>query len=279
MRQHITSLLPAMNLDVRTVIDLGPGDRNSLVSKTIPLVKACRAKKYVGVDMAEIYARDAASFIGKTCKVKSHASVSNFLEESLHVKESKALLFMGGSTISNIPVGSDVKEVVLYLSAQLAKFRTSVDDKSYMLIGFDCNQHEGSLNEAYQTDLHARLAENVFWYIARDTDISFNPNCFEYQGKWIAKEHRYAHNAFVKKSCVVRLGEEEIQLRRGDVLHLDNSYKFPVEMFARAAQNADWQVMHTWTKTGRAHYMLLSAQPLPVGKIESDKFILSDQID
>lgn len=262
--------ISGLDINVDSVVDLGPGDRNALLAKTAPLIDKLDSKKYIAIDMATSYARDAAEFVSQHCGIKGQANVSNFLEECLNIKEEKALLFMGGSTISNIPVDIDVKDATLHLSAQLAKFRSCVDDQSYMLIGFDSNQDQSSLDASYQTDVHARLIEDIMWRMARDTDAEFNPECFQYQGKWMPKEHRYAHNVFVKKACVIRSGENETFLDRGQVLHLDNSYKFPAEMLAKAALNADWEVVQAWTSTGRAQYTLLKAgRLLEAGKVRS----------
>lgn len=258
--KEIIPYISNINLDVETFIDLGPGDYESLLSKTQPLVNASKANRYIAIDMAEIYAQDAARFVATNCAVKSQAVVSDFLQASINIKQEKALLFMGGSTISNIPVGIEVKDATLYLSAQLAKYRSCVDNKSYMLIGFDSNQDEETLDAAYQNHVHSSLVENALFHIHRDTNISFDPSNFKYKGIWIVSEHRYAHCVKVLDSASVNSGFEKISLKKGQILHVDNSYKFPVSILKKAATNAGWNVMNSWTQTGRVNYVLLSSK-------------------
>ena len=52
---------------------------------------------------------------------------------------------------------------------------------------------------------------------------------------------------------------KEINFDKGHILLLENSYKYPVSMFSKAAESAGWIVQHTWSLTGRAQYTLLKA--------------------
>lgn len=254
----ITDLVKS-NVQVSSVIDLGPGDVHALESKTLPLVKALKASQYIAVDMCKLYATESAYFMAASAAITSQSYMGNFLEDALEFNEVNTLMFMGGSTISNIPVDIHTKDATLYLSAQLAKLRTSVDASSYLLIGFDANQDQESLNAAYQNKTHGRLVEDILWRLARDTRLDIQATDFRYHGEWMPDEHRYAHCVKVENDCAFSIQGKTVSLEQGQILHMDNSYKFPVELLTKAAENANWHVQNIWTRTQKAHYILLQA--------------------
>src|SRR5690606_12175062 len=255
--QQVIPSIKDLGLACNAFIDLGPGDKDALKKKTIPLIKNVDARNYYSVDLCSQYAKDAAQTVSDLYQIHTHAAVFNFLEDQLHIDSENSLLFMGGSTISNIPLDIHTKDATLFLSSTLAKLTSSTARKRYLLIGFDANQDKESLSKSYNNAIHARMVEDVIWRIRRDTQFDINPHDFEYFGEWLPKENRYAHFLKVKRDCTITGPYSTIRLLKGQRLHVDNSFKFPLKTIEQAAWNAGWHTKQIWTLTGRVHYILL----------------------
>jgi uncharacterized SAM-dependent methyltransferase len=257
--KKVIARLGSFNTHIRTFIDLGPGNTAALLAKTLPLIQNLHAKNYIAIDLSENYAHNAKNYVGLNGAVKAEAVIANFFTHNLPFKKKNAFLFMGGSTITNIPVDIRTKDPIFHLSMQLSKFRKSVDNNSYLLLGFDANQNAESLYASYGSPVMARLFEDTMWRIARDTPIEFDPSSYAYHGIWKADEHRFAHCVKATRNNIICLPGRMINVPKGHLFHLQNSYKFPVEFLAKAASNAGWKQKMVWTETDRCHYMLLEA--------------------
>lgn len=241
-------------------IDLGPGDIYAVANKSIPLVNELQIKDYIALDTCENYARDAAVCVATSCKVNASYRIANFFTRDLNIRTEKAFLFMGGSTISNIPVDIAIKDSTLHLVSFLRRVRKCVDVGSHFLIGYDANNDKETLDRSYNDNYPvSRFYQNAFWMIERDTDYVFDPDAFAYRGCWIPEEHRFAHYLVAQRDCKVTAANETYYFYKGAALHIDNSYKFPVAMMERAAENAGWKAKKIWTETGRVHYILFEA--------------------
>ena len=257
--QSVIQRLPTYNIKARTFIDLGPGDENALRTKTLPLLRCINAQRYIAVDMTQEYADAAASHVSKALETKAETVVANFMEQELPFHKNRAFLFFGGSTIGNISVDIRIKDPTLALSAQLAKFRDSIDQNGYLLVGFDANQEKNSLQGAFSARGIDRMVEDIIWRIARDTDIELDASAFKYHGEWIAAEHRIAHCVKATRNCIIRLRHGTVNVAKGQIFHLMSSYKFPVDMMKKAALNAGWKTKMIWSETDRCHYALFEA--------------------
>ena len=244
-----------LKLTASTMIDLGPGEDVAILQKSLPVLKKIQASSYIAVDLVNSYVDKAITF----SNLPSKKYQTNFFDSVLPFKTSNALLFMAGSTITNIPVDASVSDATLELSYYLRNFRFAVDDRSHFLIGYDANQDTNLLNQSYNNKVFANVIENLVWRIRQETGFDMDPSAFSYKGTWIPEEHRFAHHLIVTKdTCVAGVGELW-RFRAGQRLHVQNSYKFPVSVMDRAAENAGWKTKKIWTETGRVHYILLEA--------------------
>lgn len=248
--------LKDVSFAVKTVIDLGPGEDAAIQKKSMAVLKKLQARKYIPVDTTRTYAEHAATF----ANVPSEVCVANFFDNVLPIqKEKNALLFMAGSTITNIPVDRRVTDATLPLSLHLRNFRFAVDDHSYFLIGYDANQDTETLDRSYNNPTFANVIKNLMWRIRLETGFDFDPSLFAYEGQWIPEEHRFAHNLVAKEDVTIKGPNESFFFPKGHVFHVQNSYKFPPEMMIRAGENAGWKAKKVWTETGRVHYILFEA--------------------
>lgn len=244
-------------LYTRNFVDLGTGDYQAINTKTLPLIQSLQANRYIAYDVNQHYLDKAKKIISKQ-GIFVRTNEFDFFNSDLPKQEKHSILSLIGGTIGNLSLGGNT---FLGLSLLLTRFRRSVSFGSYFLISFDSNQNKYELNHSYQECAPIRrLFEDVLWRIQRDTSFDFNPQLFEYKGIWHPHEHRYAHYVEAKEDCTVVSGSGRSWLiRQGQRLHVQNSYKFPVSVMERAAENAGWKTKKIWTETGRVHYILLEA--------------------
>jgi uncharacterized SAM-dependent methyltransferase len=253
-------LIPSVARDLRTlvlvpeIVDLGTGDDDNTRSKTIPLIKGLFFHTYRAVDFSESYARQAAAAVRSELDVIARHHCFDFLRPPPGLQFPLALLLMSGSTFTNIPASREGGHG--QLQAQFAKVRGLLKSEGYLLVGFDTNQDENDLHRAYANEPHARMSTDVLWRIVRDTDITLEPENFEFRGCWMADEYRYAQMLTVKRNCVISSPRRSFALQAGQMFNIANSFKFPVDAMAQAAAGAGWRVRQVWTQTGRVHYGL-----------------------
>lgn len=247
-------------VEFKNLIDLGPGDATAVYTKTVPLLRAVNAKRYVAVDLDANYARDSALLVETLSNVEGDYLVNDFINEKLPIKDGSSIVFLGGGTIGNIPVDLRIKDAGMYLAHVFSSLKRSLKKKDQILIGFDANQDEAMLREAYCGELNARAVKDILFRIERDTRFNFDPNSFALHAEWIAAEYRFAHYLMAQEDVEITGPEQEcFQFKKGHKLHVQNSYKFPPEMMSKAAENAGWKTKKIWTETGRVHYMLFEA--------------------
>lgn len=241
------------------IVDLGTGDGENVINKTIPLIKDIPAETYCAVDFSETYAQSSAKIVREALGIKTETRSFNFMDPQPNHRFSNALLLMLGSTITNIATGPNAQSTLMQLTRECLNLRRLIKDSGQILLGFDTNQNKAELDKAYMNAPHARMSEDVLWRIIRDTDFELDPTWFEYRGQWIPQEHRYAQLLVARQDCVVTSPRGVYRFKKGQTLNIDNSYKFPVDMLIKAATNAGWQPIQSWTNTGRVVYMLLHA--------------------
>jgi uncharacterized SAM-dependent methyltransferase len=255
----IESIAGNLSVKAESLVDLGPGEEKALQQKASPLVSALNVEKYVAVDATLDYVDAAMNYISATNGIITEGYVVNFFDKKLPFTRSNTLLFMAGSTITNIPVDITTTNATLELSRYLRYFRGAVDDSSHFLIGYDANQNISSLDRSYNNPVFAHVIENLMWRIRVEHGFDFNPALFKYEGEWIADEHRFAHYLVAKENVHVSGHGQRFRFLKGHRFHVQNSYKFPPEMMSKAAENAGWKTKKIWTETGRVHYMLFEA--------------------
>ncbi len=109
----------------------------------------------------------------------------------------------------------------------------------WLIAGLKANNEQGK-----------NFVEDIPRRVVRDTPYDFDPNCFQYQGKWIKDQHRYAHFLVAKNDFEITntTTKKSYFIQNGESFHVINSFKFPVPMMEQAAQNAGWKSSKTWTK-------------------------------
>lgn len=146
----------------------------------------------------------------------------------------KPVIFFKGSTIANLTKD----EVPIFLS----KIRKLVNKKHYLLLVHDANQDRESLMKAYDNPGVAKVMENIMCRVHRDAKlVGMNPLAFRYQPEWDSENHDLKHVITATEAQKLQLGEEVVEIEKGQKFHTLSSFKYPVEVFQEFIGSTGYQ--------------------------------------
>ncbi|HUY68616.1 MAG TPA: L-histidine N(alpha)-methyltransferase, partial [Alphaproteobacteria bacterium] len=242
------------------VIELGPGTVIAFKNKTAPIIRKLKSKTCILVDESIAFLKKitAASGLGKSVKVKP--VVDNFFETEEAYFDKRALVCSFGSTISNFvgPVSDKLPQDVLVDG--LSKMAAAAKN-GWMLVAFDSDHDAERIKAFYKRQALFQL--NIFYRMVAELPIEgdFDPEAFDYEPQWIATSAQLAHVAVVKRDMNFKLAGTPISLKKGQPLHIKNSYKFTPEFFELCCKQAGLEVIKSWVDDSPAKIYLLKILP------------------
>lgn len=267
-----TVLLRQAALEIETylplglpVVDLGPGTVQAFRNKVLPLMQALKSEQYIAVDESVVFLRDLIQAKDVRENYRVLPLIDNFFESKLPYHDGAALVCSFGSTISNIenPVSQNLPEEAL---TKGLSHLASAANNGALLVAFDSNQDGESIKDYYQ--LHALFQLNIFDRMAVELPMkNFDPLAFDYEPVWISSSGQLAHMAVVNCDMKFWIAEEEINLEKGQKLHLKNSYKFLPNFFEKACCRLGLDVMKTWEDSSKSKIYLLRLPPIATSQV------------
>ncbi|MDE1902172.1 MAG: L-histidine N(alpha)-methyltransferase [Alphaproteobacteria bacterium] len=242
-----------INIDVDSLIDLGPGGEASVLAKTLPLLNAVKAQEYLPVDLAPTLARSAVKIVHKQSGVSGHPIIADFFKPMSLRKPNSLLAFMGG-TLANIETYADKNLLQKRLTDIFSDYAKVISYHGYMLVSFDANTNIQEIMECYNNAQLGRL-------ITSCVDKAVDTSGFDYDVVWTGNNYQLATGLRSKRDQVVPFNGRQYSLEKGEFLPVLNSYRFPVEFVKEAASLAGWQHRRTWSATGRTQYLLFKLEP------------------
>lgn len=260
------SKLQAIIGDAKCFVDLGPGSKESVLLKTLPILSCAKGfNKYIPVDISLDFVEDACSEIKRhypSVQVEGHAfdfQADNF--PLLFNQDKKAIIYLG-STLSNawgLPNQKleDNKDVI----RQFNNFRKLAQKGGYMLLTHDANQDRDSILTSYNHPKLRALILNVFDKIKRDTrNHGFDPKAFIYESVWNPENSVLAHTVIATKAQNFSLGGKEYKIPRGQRLVPVNSFKPKLQTIKIICERSGWQIIESFAcKHGRLMFQVLQA--------------------
>ncbi len=227
-----------------TVIELGPGSKESVYFKTIPMLKGfLNPQTYVAIDLVGSYLKDAKRIVsGLFDGCNTLGIQKDFFNESFCLPHyDTPVMIMFGGTLCNLSGfpndGFSIKETIKILR----NIRSLIGDGGYFVITQDTNQDPISIERAYQGQ--GEFALNLMHRVLRDANVEgdFDPKAFEFKPRWFSKSYSLVHSYTVKRDMRFRINETPVELKENQVLYFNNSYKYPSELFKRVAAIAGFQ--------------------------------------
>lgn len=218
-------------LGITEAIEIGPGAKLPVVSKTIPLLKSLQQRfcidVYKAMDINPIYAQQACQIIQEQFpNIKTESIEIDFLSKKLFTNitdnfqhgRRKLIFGLGQSIVSN----STDEDTQIFLD----NIATLLGKEDYLLFGIDTNRDKEMLERAYNTNLFYELLLNTMYYLKDEFHlIDFKPEAFELVYRWNPEENSV--NLLLKPTCqqVVRIRNETFMFYTDQEFHITSSRK------------------------------------------------------
>jgi uncharacterized SAM-dependent methyltransferase len=241
-------VLREIGITVDNFVDLGPGGEASVHAKSLPMMRAIKAKAYYTIDLSPALAQDALDLAKKELDVGGRPIVADFFDR-IPLTKTSALLAIMGATIGNFETHTDLRALQNRLTNIFSGYRKAAPYHSFFLVSFDANTNGQEIRACYE---NAEFGELVRSCVARAIDISG----FAYDVTWTPENYQLATGLRSTRDQMVSLDGEQFAIEQGEFLPVLNSYRFPVPFVLEAARRAGWTHRKTWSATGRLHYIL-----------------------
>ena len=210
------------------------------MSKIRYLLKDIKPKKYIGIDISKEEVKNEGKKLASEFPWVDVISVcDNFYNENKitvellnSIKEPK-IGFFPGSTIGNIePI--DAK-------ALLIKLKKLLGINAKMIVGVDLLKSHKIIENAYNDPekYTEQFNLNILNRINNDFDANFNTEMFEHYAYFNDQRNRVEMHLKSKKDHNVLVSDLEIEFKKGETIHTENSYKYSEDKFISVCNSAD----------------------------------------
>lgn len=222
-----------------TFIELGPGAREAVTRKTLPILESAqRPQSYVAVDYNSISAVQAAeAVLGALPQIRAEVVTEDFTNlAGFGDGRRNPVFLMFGNTLGNIEGPPNVfnPNIVSYLQ----KLRRVVGQKGKLLIAYDCNQNYDMVHEAYNNSLAKSWVHNIIFRMQRDADVKIDPEGFEPYADFRPDSCCVEIGLRALRNQTIGIGRKSWGIAEGARLHVYNSYKFAPKILRPLLQRA-----------------------------------------
>lgn len=149
------------------------------------------------------------------------------------------VIFFPGSTIGNFT--PDEAQEFLFQSADL------LQKGDGLLIGVDLKKDSEILNKAYNDSegVTAEFNLNLLKRINRELDGNFDLEKFHHRAFYNESEGRVEMHLVSLDNQTVEVAGEQIEFKKGEMIHTENSYKYTVEEFENLISEK-YSLKQTW---------------------------------
>lgn len=175
---------------ITEVLELGPGSRTPIVSKTVPFLKVLKVQSpissYKAIDATKEYAKQACDIIQEHFHdMETEALEINFLSPQAFQKiqqdcnpTGRKLIVGFGQPIFANNTDSDIETLLKNISLLL-------NDADYLVFGADTNNDQNLIEEAYNVKITHELLFNVMHHLKQTCHLEqFDPKAFEFVFEW-----------------------------------------------------------------------------------------------
>jgi L-histidine Nalpha-methyltransferase len=236
--QDIATLVPAG----AALIEFGSGSstKTRIILSAVPSLKA-----YVPVDISAEFLRDQTAALRREYPAIAMLPIAADFSRPFALPPAIAKMprvgFFPGSTIGNFEPHE--------AAAFLRHAGSILGPGASFIVGVDLVKDAQVLQRAYNDSagVTAQFNLNLLARINRELGAKFNLACFEHHAFFNRERSRIEmHLASLKRQRVKLLGEC-IELRAGETIHTENSYKYSIESFGAMARGAGWTPTAVWT--------------------------------
>ena len=217
----IRLLLDAIGKDDRATLRYIPMD---ISESAIIESSECLGKRYPELDVLGVI----ADF---TCQL-----------DTLPSERAKMLCFLG-STIGNL---NEQESISL-----LRSISESMREEDTLLLGFDMLKDKVILEDAYNDsqNITAEFNKNVLKVLNNELDADFELSCFDHLAFFNQTHNRIEMHLIANCDCSVNIESigMEVEIKRGESIHTENSRKFTRQNIEDMGHQADLSIQNIYT--------------------------------
>jgi dimethylhistidine N-methyltransferase len=223
-----------------TLVDLGAGN----CAKAASLLALLRPSRYVAVDIAAAFIRDALQALQLRHPALPMTGVALDFSEALALPAALGggprLMFYPGSSIGN------------FEPAHAQRFLRQAREQCQggaLLIGVDLLKPLAQLLPAYDDALGVTAAfnRNLLLNVNRQLGSDFDPADWAHLACFDAEASRIEMHLRALRDVRVRWPGQERRFAAGATIHTENSYKYRIEQFDALLHAAGWTDTRCWT--------------------------------
>jgi dimethylhistidine N-methyltransferase len=224
------------------LIEFGGG---SSTKARILLGAAASVEAYIPVDISgDFLQQDAARLRRDLPHVAIHPVVADFTamtEPPAEIAAKPRAGFFPGSTIGNF----EPHEAAGFLR----RAGHILGAGAVFVVGVDLVKAPDILYRAYNDveGVTAKFNLNLLARINRELGGNFNLDAFEHHAFYNAERSRIEMHLASTKRQKVRVCNATIELRAGETIHTENSYKYSIGSFQALAHGSGWSPIAVWT--------------------------------
>ena len=231
-----------------------PGSGSS--EKVRLLLDSLRPAAYVPMDIsADFLRRSAIQLAEERPWLNIHAFCTDFARQEKEpegLPEGKRVIFYPGSTLGNMRPA----EAIDFLK-NLGQW---LNRDGGVLIGIDMHKSSRILEAAYNDEqgVTALFNLNILNNINKIAGLSFSTDNFTHRAFYNEKKFRIEMHLVSKADQVVKLGDTEVTIKRGESIHTENSYKYTMESFQEIVRSSGFAIRSSWSDERRlfsVHYL------------------------
>jgi dimethylhistidine N-methyltransferase len=202
---------------------------------------------YVALDISGDFLKKTASALqDKFPHIPIYPVVSDYtkgltIPRALANSSRKKAIFFPGSTIGNLHPHEAKK-----LLSEMAKV---VQQGGGLLIGVDLKKDASTLERAYDDSLGvtAEFNYNLIDRLNREFHAGLDREHFRYVATYNSQKGRV--EMFLRSLIpqTIQLGKQSITLKKGELIHTENSYKYTPEEFIHLAGKSGFDFQTRWT--------------------------------
>lgn len=244
---------------VTEVLELGPGSRTPIVSKTVPFLKALKQHtpltRYQAIDATKEYAEQACHIIQEHFHdIQTEAFEVNFLSPHAFQKiqqdctpKGRKLIVGFGQPIFANNTDSDIATLLKNISILL-------NDEDYLVFGADTNNDQNLIEAAYNADSIHELLFNVMHHLKQACHLEqFDPEAFECVFEWDDFERVVRLSLKATMDQNLSIGEQKIFIKTNHMFNILNSQKPKAQKIVEFLRAQDLTLRETISLENNQH--------------------------
>lgn len=254
MRRHARAMSDVLGRDC-ALIEIGSGNSE----KARALLDELKPRVFAAVDIAREQLEASCNALARSFPdMRIVALRADFAREvelpQAELGTARRVLYFPGSTIGNFTPAE--------ARAFLGRWAPLLGAGGGALIGVDLKKDPAVLDAAYN-DAQGVTAEfnlNLLRHINRELGADFALTAFRHRACYVAERGRVEMHLESLQAQRVTIAGRVVELRAGETIHTENSYKYTIAEFQELARTAGFAARQCWTDEAglfSVHYFTL----------------------